>query len=455
MKNFLSAVFILILVCAADYSALAACENEPTLAATGEILREIKVPKAKNQNAAAELYLTLKARVPNASWQTKGAEAAVVTVFVDGAYNQDLILFAGAENFEYRAFLGAFDRSVERKVALVLNEKRSAPNARAVKIQRASVAPFAEAKSASVFERLARLNAPVIYLRPDTIDKFSDVPLLTYYEIFDDADGAKRIRYTTVFSNEDGGTLSQALMARWGRITDIEWVYEMRVGAGGEILSEIYQGARHETKVFTGKRGLGVRPLIFNQTVNNNFADAGCAAVRVSPPLVGANLFAASRESLMDAFPWTYRVMTEEAIRENRVNRQNLGANIIADPRDYLYVDIETDLKNASVALEIISRNGAKISSDENVPAQRMSRRGFNRIAVRLPETNGAIYLPESVNVRCFAASGDGAAESVCAAVKLIKAVRLDASFRLREIKFAPAAAVRIKPGEAAEFKIL
>ncbi len=81
----------------------------------------------------------------------------------------------------------------------------------------------------SILAYIATINAPFIYARPDTIDKFSDIPLITYYEIFDEPENIKKIRYTTIFSNEDGGTQSAALMARWGRITDIEWIYEMRV----------------------------------------------------------------------------------------------------------------------------------------------------------------------------------------------------------------------------------
>ena len=34
-------------------------------------------------------------------------KANIVTLEVDGKYNQDVILFSGAENFEYRVLLGA------------------------------------------------------------------------------------------------------------------------------------------------------------------------------------------------------------------------------------------------------------------------------------------------------------------------------------------------------------
>ena len=34
-----------------------------------------------------------------------------------------------------------------------------------------------------------------------------------------------RLRYSVVFSNEDGGTPADRLLATWGRLTDIEYVY--------------------------------------------------------------------------------------------------------------------------------------------------------------------------------------------------------------------------------------
>lgn len=72
------------------------------------------------------------------------------------------------------------------------------------------------------------------------------------------------------FSNEDGGTQTTALMARWGRTTDIEWVYETRIGVEGET-SAIFQGADHKDTRFAGKLEAD-HPLMFVATVNNNFS---------------------------------------------------------------------------------------------------------------------------------------------------------------------------------------
>ena len=39
-----------------------------------------------------------------------------------------------------------------------------------------------------------------------------------------------------IWSNEDGGTNTPALMARWGRTTDIEWIYRVVLDRAGAIV---------------------------------------------------------------------------------------------------------------------------------------------------------------------------------------------------------------------------
>lgn len=127
-----------------------------------------------------------------------------MTVFVDGKYNQDLILFAGEKVFEYQALLGNLGAG-DHKISIVLNEARSAPNAKKVKIRSAFSVAFDDllanvaTTDRSILAYIATINAPFIYARPDTIDKFSDIPLITYYEIFDEPENIKKIRYTTIF----------------------------------------------------------------------------------------------------------------------------------------------------------------------------------------------------------------------------------------------------------------
>jgi hypothetical protein len=170
MKNLFLPLLLLALF---SVETFAQCDAEPTLETTGTVLKELKI--SDRSASAAEYLLTLKAGVPGASWQTRAAEAAVLTVFVDGRYNQDIILFAGEKTFEYRALLGDLDPG-EHRVSLVRNQARSAPNAKQVKIEAVSAAPLENSSAAanpaphSIAAYLAAINAPLIYLRPDTID---------------------------------------------------------------------------------------------------------------------------------------------------------------------------------------------------------------------------------------------------------------------------------------------
>ena len=76
------------------------------------------------------------------------------------------------------------------------------------------------------------VNAPALFIRKNTIGLFSDVPLLLYGEKLNEG-GRGVLQYTVVFSNEDGGTSTRALMARWGRATDIEYIYRVYLDSAG------------------------------------------------------------------------------------------------------------------------------------------------------------------------------------------------------------------------------
>jgi len=444
MKNLFRIIPLIALL---SLKIFAQCETEPTIEKTGKVLRELKIT-IKEKLSSADYLLTLKVSVKGASWQTRSAEAAVLTVFVDGKYNQDIVLFAGAEKFDYRVLLGRFSKG-EHTLAIVLNDARSARNAKNVRLFSADAIRAAQIKS-DARDYTALANAPILYARPNTIDKFSDIPLLIYYEIFPTGENAFKIRYTAVYSNEDGGTQTAALMARWGRATDIEWIYEIEF-KDGAIAAEIYQGANHETKAFAGKKISGKYPLIFDVTVNNNFADAGCSELRFAPLPIRADLSKKSRETVMDENPWTYRVMAEEAFREGRVNAAKLGANTIADPRDYLYAEIYSELKAAAIALEAEKSGGEKFSSDAGIAALRVNRSGFVRIAMRLPKDSAANF-PAAVTVACYTAATDRTArDGSCQNLRLIKLVRLDWNY-LPVVKNINAKSGNIKSGEKKVF---
>lgn len=455
---------ILLLLLTLTVTAAAQCENEsmpyPKSGALAKETFSINV---------AEGSIRLDASTLKTSWAEKGSEAAVVTVFVDGKYHQDVVLFIDGEDLPaaktdrhaYDLFLGELPKG-EHKVEVFFNPRRSAPigkpAVRGLQLGWSQLRDYEMMRNApktspeySTFERfraryLARANAPFLYARPNAVDKFTDIPLLTYYEVFDEPDGVIRVRYTTIFSNEDGGTRSKALMARWGRTVDIEWVYEMRIDKNGRIFDETYQGANHETKDFVGRREFGSHPVLYVATDNNNFSDTGCSPMRFATEAVEANLSGGSRETLMEKYPWLYKTMADEMQREGRIAPGGENPNTIDDPREYLYAEIYSEPEAAAITFEVRAANGKVFTSDMDRESFRVDRKGFVRIAVHLPPTITDEKIKE-FSVRCHAADLSKNAE--CRNVRLLKVVRLDRRFAPKE-KFFREPAKTLRNGQAA-----
>ncbi len=398
-------------------SVFAQCETEPTIEKTGKIL----VQKKLSLKSANLVNLNIEANAEGTSWATKGAESDALTIFVDGKYNQDILLFAGAEKFNYQILLGQLDAG-NHLVSIVLNKSHSVKQTAKVFSITPQFYSLTDKKIPAV-NYFALANAPFIYLRPNVVDKFSDIPLVTYYEVFDEPESVTKITYTTIFTNEDGGTQSTALLARWGRMTDIEWIYEFK-WKDGKIVSETYQAANHQTKNYQGARIFGANPLIFDVTDNNNFADKGCSALRVLPLPVRADLSGGSRETVMDKLNWTYKIMAQEAMREGRVDPKNLGVNVIDDLRNYLFVETYSENEKSTIAVEVETRDGKKSRSDFGDARLRIDRKGYQRIAVRLPFPKAEI---QSVSLVCEAAAKESPGN--CANARIVKFVSLDEKF--------------------------
>jgi hypothetical protein len=192
--------------------------------------------------------------------------------------------------------------------------------------------------------------APILYGRdlPEISGRFennhTDAPLLAYHTTAKDAAGQTTIEYSVIWSNEDEGTDASALMARWGRTTDIEWIYRVTLDRRGRKLSDAYQGPNHATLPFTGAREHH-HPLLQTATGNNNVVPVprAAAASRYRFPLdAGRSLPAGrAREAMMDANPWTYAVMAKEMARERKLESPaSPDTAALSDQRNYLYAEI-------------------------------------------------------------------------------------------------------------------
>jgi len=347
-------------------------------------------------DAESEVWAELWARVPKANWGERGREAAVITILLDGQYHQDVILFAGETPFRYSFHLGRV-RPGTHTVRALWNRARSAPHA---------AAPLIESFTLHVVDRtdpefLALAHAPVLYARPNSIGRFTDIPLLMWYEVTRERQ-TLTIRYSVIFSNEDGGTETNALMARWGRATDIEWVYEVTVTPEGRVLDARYQGTRHRTLRFRGQRE-DDHPLLMVVSDNNNFSDRGRSSMRFVLRPIPFDTSVVAREELMDQHPWTYRIMTEELRREGKVGTRLRVGQQILDPRRYLYIEIESEQRDAGVSLAV-KRAGDRqwYTSDLGLAYFKLERSGFLRTTIPLPEGTTMPQI-ERVLLRCDA----------------------------------------------------
>jgi len=238
---------------------------------------------------------------------------------------------------------------------------------------------------ASSREGLPVALAPFVFARADTVGRFTDVPLFMWYEVEPTPRG-RRFRYSVIFSNEDGGTPTDRLMATWGRTTDIEYLYSVEVDARGAVLSEDMQGPKHEVLPFNGTREAGRHPRLWVSTSNNMVLDTGATNVRYAPAPVAFPLDNVSREAVMDAHPWLYEVMTKELQREGKiVDNAGPGNDTISHPRRFAFIEGCGDVGDNALTFEV--RVGDWwISSDRGLPEYRIVRDGCFRAAVPLPE---------------------------------------------------------------------
>jgi hypothetical protein len=127
-----------------------------------------------------------------------------------------------------------------------------------------------------------------------------------------------------------------------------------------------------------------------------------------------------------------------------------LGANTIADPRDYLYAEIYSEPENAAINIETETIGGENFTSDGGNKSLRVNRRGFARIALRAPQNRAGMF-PKTIKIGCYATAENSASDGVCRNARLIKLIRLDRNY-LPIFKNIGAASQSIKSGEKAIF---
>ncbi|MBI4477730.1 MAG: hypothetical protein HY654_11185 [Acidobacteria bacterium] len=214
-----------------------------------------------------------------------------------------------------------------------------------------------------------------------------------------------RLRYGVVFSNEDGGTPADRLMATWGRATDIEYVYWVEIDEHGDIRSAGFEGPGHRIRSFAGERE-NRHSLLWVATLNNMIEDSGKTDARFRPAPTWYDVTETSREIVMDAQPWIYQVMAQEIVREGKVeSTATAGSGRIPDPRSFVYIEACGELTNAALSFSINAPDGGGsarwVTSDAGLADFRIARSGCFRAAIALPADLDARRIT-SLRARAF-----------------------------------------------------
>ncbi len=245
-------------------------------------------------------------------------------------------------------------------------------------------------------------HAPILYQRADTIGTQSDIPLLLYCEW--DANESS-LTYTVIFSNEDGGTSTRALMARWGRTTDIEYVYKVWLNADGSATRREIQGPNHQDVAYTGPFE-GDRPLLVPVTRNNMVAGVTTKAGQrydFEPMLV--DLRDHSREYVMDLKPETWKIMREELKREEKLRPfGTVRGEDISDPLNYAYMEFKSTQRDGgriAIGMQLRGMERPMYMSHLGDVRLTVERSGWMRVAVELPP-NTKLFSVTQIGVGCY-----------------------------------------------------
>lgn len=379
-----------------------------------------------NAPHGGEALLRFTTDAPGADWGIKGAEAAVAQVLVDGQRRTDLVVPSTTPTQRTIA-LGALTQGGHR-VQVRFDDQASPPQVSRMNL----VGIRATVSAPTAADNPVLAHAPVVVGRALPMlgsadqNATTDTPLLAWHEVHDAATPGHRIvEYSVVWSNEDGGTDTPALMARWGRTTDIEWIYRVELDALGQRVpgTDVYQAPNHQTLHFTGTYDAG-HPVLQTCTSNNNMCDQvvlppGQSGLRFLLATDESRLPDRARESLMDAHPWTYPVMAAEMTRENKVEQPGSATTPqMSDQRNYLWVEMRKATGGAATTGSVpgvsigvrLKGDPTLYRSDHNEPSWSVTRDDPAATTVELPLGTSTLDIASIVALRQSSGPSDNGA---------------------------------------------
>ena len=279
-----------------------------------------------------EYRLLFKASAPT-NWSEDGNESVMVRIFVDHEYNQDIICFYGSQPFTYERLLGQLSKGVHTLRCEIVPLTKT----QEVTIEEIHVQPVELTEE----EQLVYRYSPLLYGRSvyGPYDQLhTDTPLLLIYSI-EETENGKIIEYHVVFSHEDEGTPAPFLMAKWGRLLDIELALRVYVKKDDGVEKMEFQGDEHIIMPYQMGSEASSLPILQTATCNGNFTDKITSSYRARFVPKKWERESEPREFVMEAYPFVNRVMIWEAERQLEIiQHQDAHLVPLVHPCHYAYI---------------------------------------------------------------------------------------------------------------------
>jgi hypothetical protein len=358
---------------------------------------------------AGQAFLNVTVSARGVSWAEPDNESAVVSAYVDGHYATDIVIMSSGP--VSRQFALGWLGEGRHTLRLHYAKHRSLSRDGVAKLQDISFHTVSRSSPAYAAARYA----PVLFGRNVASfggryqNNHTDTPLVAWHRVLPAATpGHSLIEYSVMWSNEDLGTGTPALMAVWGRTTDIEWVYRVEVDSHGVRVpgSGVFQSAAHGTQVFRGRYD-GKHPLLETCTPNNNMCDKLDDPMRLALSTREVLPAGQPREHMMDIHPWTYQVMARELLREHKIESPSDPSTVaVGDQRSYLYVAVDHDTvppasaAGTGLAVDVtLKGDPTTYTSNHGLAALTVNRDGPSATTVELPVGTTAADVA-SISVR-------------------------------------------------------
>jgi hypothetical protein len=358
---------------------------------------------------SGEGLLRLALSSPHTSWGARDPSATVVDVtLVDTTTGtslgtQQFVLYAGSAPFTYAGFTGPVTTADAYQVTVAAEPSHTAgglswpsgsavPTAKVVDRQLEVVAPNAP-------QYLAMAYAPVMYGR--STSALHDAPLIVDATASPEPGGATGLSYTFIWSHEDAGTGFVPFLesGTWGRMTDIENAISFVVNPDGSVSGATYlwggepptgfpdsQGALQEVDEPFEGQWFGHHPVLRDATGNNDFSDSGTTPFRFQLAPVAGPAPGQTRESVMDANPFTYEISGQEVDRWYGDVSTDPRSPEMGDLRQYATVDLDASGTGvSSLAVELQLSGGPTWYASDLHTGYPANGPGHFRTQVKLP----------------------------------------------------------------------